>query len=60
VEIAVQINGKLRGTITVPAGTAEDELRQRALELPRVAEQLAGAEPRKVVVVVDRVVNVVI
>jgi leucyl-tRNA synthetase len=59
VEIAVQINGKLRGTITVPAGTPEDELRQRALELPRVAEQLAGAEPRKVVVVVDRVVNVV-
>jgi leucyl-tRNA synthetase len=60
VEIAVQINGKLRGTITVPAGTPEDELRHRALELPRVAEQLAGAEPRKVVVVVDRVVNVVV
>jgi leucyl-tRNA synthetase len=60
VEIAVQINGKLRGTITVPAGTSEDELRRRALELPRVAEQLAGAEPRKVVVVVDRVVNVVV
>ena len=31
VEVAVQVNGKLRGTLTVPAGTGEDELRQRAL-----------------------------
>jgi len=56
----VQVNGKLRGTITVPAGTVEEELRQRALELPRVAAILAGAEPRKVVAVIDRVVNVVV
>jgi len=60
VEVAVQVNGKLRGTLTVPAGTAQDELRQRALELPRIAELLDGAEPRKVVVVVDRVVNLVV
>jgi leucyl-tRNA synthetase len=60
VEVAVQVNGKLRGTLTVPAGTVEDELRQRALELPRVAELLAGAEPRKVIAVVDRVVNLVV
>jgi leucyl-tRNA synthetase len=60
VEVAVQINGKLRGTLTVPAGTGEDDLRQRALELPRIAASLGGAEPRKVVVVVDRVVNVVV
>ena len=60
VEVAVQVNGKLRGTITVPAGTVEEELRQRALELPRVAAILAGAEPRKVVAVIDRVVNVVV
>ena len=59
VEIAVQVNGKLRGTLTVAAGTPGDDLRQRALELPRIVELLAGAEPRKVVVVVDRVVNIV-
>jgi leucyl-tRNA synthetase len=60
VEVAVQVNGKLRGTLAVPAGTGEDELRQRALELPRVVELLAGAEPRKVIAVVDRVVNLVV
>jgi leucyl-tRNA synthetase len=60
VEVAVQVNGKLRGTLTVPAGTGEDDLRQRALELPRIAELLGGAEPRKVVAKVDRVVNLVV
>ncbi|MFI5312971.1 MAG: leucine--tRNA ligase [Candidatus Dormibacteria bacterium] len=60
VEIAVQVNGKLRAIMTVPAGTAEDELRQRALELPRIAELLGGAQPRKVVARVDRVVNLVV
>jgi leucyl-tRNA synthetase len=60
VEIAVQVNGKLRATMTVPAGTGEADLHQRALELPRVAELLGGAEPRKVVAVVDRVVNLVV
>ncbi|MGH7722892.1 MAG: leucine--tRNA ligase [Candidatus Dormibacteria bacterium] len=59
-EVAVQVNGKLRGTLTVAAGTGEEELRRRALELPRVVGILAGAEPRKVVAVVDRVVNVVV
>jgi leucyl-tRNA synthetase len=59
-EVAVQVNGKLRATLTVPAGTTEDDLRQRALEMPRIVELLGGAEPRKVIAVVDRVVNVVV
>jgi leucyl-tRNA synthetase len=46
--------------MTVPAGTRQGELRRRALALPRVAEMLAGTEPKKVIAVVDRVVNVVI
>jgi leucyl-tRNA synthetase len=58
--VAVQVNGKVRATMTVPAGTGQDELRRRALALPRVAEMLAGTEPKKVIAVVDRVVNVVI
>jgi leucyl-tRNA synthetase len=60
VEIAVQVNGKLRATMTVPAGTAAEDLRQRALELPRIVELLAASQPRKVVAVVDRVVNLVV
>ena len=60
VEVAVQVNGKLRATMTVPAGTGEEDLRQRALELPRIVELLGEAEPRKVVAVIDRVVNLVV
>jgi leucyl-tRNA synthetase len=60
VEVAVQVNGKLRGTLTVPAGTPQDELRQRALELPRIVALLGEHEPRKVIAVVDRVVNLVV
>ncbi|TMC49486.1 MAG: leucine--tRNA ligase [Chloroflexi bacterium] len=59
VTIAVQINGKLRTTMRVPAGTPADELEQRALALPRITELLDGRQPRKVIVVVDRIVNVV-
>ena len=60
VEVAVQVNGKLRTTMTVPAGTPADDLRQRALELPRIVDLLAGGEPRKVVAVPDKIVNLVV
>ena len=60
VEIAVQVNGKLRATMAVPAGTGEEQLRERALALPRVMELLERRSPRKVIAVVDRVVNVVV
>ncbi len=60
VEVAVQVNGKLRAAMTVPAGTGKDELSQRALELPRIAELLGEQKPRTVIAVVDRVVNLVI
>jgi leucyl-tRNA synthetase len=60
VEIGVQVNGKLRATLSVPAGTGEEELRARALALPRVSELLAGREPRAVIAKVDRIVSVVV
>ncbi len=60
VEVAVTVNGKVRATMTVAAGTSQEELRLRALEIPRIVEVIGGGEPRKVVAVVDRVVNVVI
>lgn len=60
VTIAIQINGRLRGSIEVPAGTSADELQAQALSLPRVHTLLDGRQPRKVIAVVDRVVNVVV
>jgi leucyl-tRNA synthetase len=60
VTLGVQVNGKLRGTIELAAGSAEAESRAAALALPGVVAALAGREPRKVIVVPDRIVNVVV
>jgi leucyl-tRNA synthetase len=54
----VQVNGKVRGRIEVPAGSAEDEV--RAAALAEVAPVLEGREPRKVIVVAGRMVSVVV
>jgi leucyl-tRNA synthetase len=60
VELAVQVNGKVRGHVTVPADLAEEEVKQRALAEPRVAEHLAGKQIVKTVVVPGRLVSVVV
>ena len=59
VTLAIQVNGKLRDTITVERGMASDQVEALALASPKVAAQLAGAAPRKVIVVPDRLVNIV-
>jgi len=59
VEIAVQVNGKLRDRLQVPAGTAEDELIALALGSERVQAYLGEGSPRRTIVVPDRLVNVV-
>ncbi|QDP19539.1 leucine--tRNA ligase [Sphingomonas xanthus] len=59
VTIAIQINGKLRETMIAPRGLSRDDAELRALGLPKVQAQLAGATPRKVIVVPDRLVNIV-
>ena len=60
VTIACQVMGKLRDTITVPKGTSKDELERLALAAPNVVRILDGATPKKVIVVPDRLVNLVI
>jgi leucyl-tRNA synthetase len=59
VTIAVQVNGKLRDTLTAPKGTGREALEKMALASEKVAKVLAGAEPRKIIVVPDRLVNLV-
>jgi leucyl-tRNA synthetase len=59
VTIAVQINGKLRDTLTVPRGEAREALEAKALAAPNVVRLLNGAAPKKVIVVPDRLVNLV-
>ncbi|QUT06036.1 leucine--tRNA ligase [Sphingobium phenoxybenzoativorans] len=60
VTVAVQVMGKLRDTITVPKGTAKDQLEALALAAPNVLRTLDGATPKKVIVVPDRLVNLVL
>jgi leucyl-tRNA synthetase len=59
VTIAVQVNGKLRDTLTAAKGAARETLEEMALASEKVARSLEGRPPRKVIVVPDRLVNVV-
>ena len=60
VTLAVQVNGKLRGTVEVPRDVGEADAREAALSLPNVINALAGKTPRKTIVVPNRIVNVVV
>jgi leucyl-tRNA synthetase len=57
--IAVQVNGKLRDTLIVAKGLDRMELASRALASEKIMRLLDGAEPKKVIVVPDRLVNIV-
>ncbi|HKP72673.1 MAG TPA: leucine--tRNA ligase [Pyrinomonadaceae bacterium] len=59
-EIPVQINGKLRGRVQAAPGTPEDELRAAALADEKVRAHMEGREIVKVIVVPDRLVNIVV
>jgi leucyl-tRNA synthetase len=59
VTIAVQVNGKLRDTLTAPRGLDREKAEALALASEKVQRQLDGAAPRKVIVVPDRLVNIV-
>ena len=60
VTIAVQVNGKRRGEIVLPPGRPDDEAAAAALTEPNVQRAVAGRAPRRVIVVPDRLVNVVV
>jgi leucyl-tRNA synthetase len=59
VTIAIQVNGKLRDTLTAPKGAAKEALEELALGSDKVIRLLDGKPPRKVIVVPDRLVNLV-
>ena len=60
VTIAVQVNGKLRGTIDVPKDSAKEDVESAALGVSNVVSAMSGKTPRKVIVVPNRIVNVVV
>ncbi|MBA3837431.1 MAG: leucine--tRNA ligase, partial [Zymomonas sp.] len=59
VTIAVQVNGKLRDTLMMPRGTAGADIEAAALASDKIIRVLEGKAPRKIIVVPDRLVNLV-
>jgi leucyl-tRNA synthetase len=60
IDIPVQINGKLRSTITIPAGADESLALQTALQDDKIKKYIDGKEIRKVIFVRDKLLNIVI
>ncbi|HSW15899.1 MAG TPA: class I tRNA ligase family protein, partial [Ramlibacter sp.] len=60
IELMLQVNGKLRGSLSVPAAASREEIERLALASEAFVKFADGAAPRKVVVVPGRLVNVVI
>ena len=60
VTVAVQLNGKLRGTIQLPKDAPKDTAETAALALPELVRGLDGKTPKRVIVVPNRIVNVVL
>jgi leucyl-tRNA synthetase len=60
VTVVVQVNGKVRSKLVLPAGLADGEIERAALEDAKLKEYLGGKAPRKVIVVQGKLVNVVV
>ena len=60
VTVAVQLNGKLRGTVQLAKDAPKDTAENAALALPEIVRGLSGKTPKRVIVVPNRIVNVVL
>ncbi|HEX3035182.1 MAG TPA: class I tRNA ligase family protein, partial [Thermodesulfobacteriota bacterium] len=60
VNIPVQVNGKLRGVVSVPRGSQEDEVRKIALQDSNITRHLEGVKVNRVIFVQDRLLNFVV
>jgi leucyl-tRNA synthetase len=60
VTVVIQVNGRVRSRLTAPASIAEDDLREAALRHERIQEWIAGKAIRKVIVVPQKLVNIVV
>jgi leucyl-tRNA synthetase len=60
VEVVVQVNGKVRDRLLLPVDLLEADARERVLAQPKITDALAGREPRKVIYVPGRLINIVV
>jgi len=59
IELAIQVNGKIKDKIIVAADSSEEQIKQKALSCEKVIAAMAGKEPKKVIVIKSRLVNIV-
>ena len=60
IELAVQVNGRVRDKIVVAADADEEQISRQALASERIAAAIAGRDPKKIIVVKSRLVNIVV
>ncbi len=60
VEVAVQINSKMRGKIMVPNGVTEDDAKSIIFSDPKLSSELEGKEIKKLIIVPNRLINIII
>jgi len=60
VELAIQVNGKIKDKIVVAAQADDEQIKQQALKSEKVIAALAGKQPKKVIVIKSRLVNIVV
>jgi len=59
VDYVIQINGKVRGHITVKAGLEEEQLREIALKDKKINNKLSGKEIERIIIVKNKLINIV-
>jgi len=60
IELVIQVNGKVRSKVMIPAGMSDDDLKQTALEDRRIREVIGGKEIRNILVVKGKLINIVV
>jgi leucyl-tRNA synthetase len=60
IELAVQVNGKIKDRIIVAAEADREQIKQKALACEKIKKNLAGREPKKIIVIKSRLVNIVV
>ena len=60
IKYMIQINGKLRGQFTVPVDAGTEDIKKAALANPDAVRFIDGKEPRKIIVVPKKLVNIVV
>ena len=58
--VVIQVNGKVRSRLTLPADTTDEDIKQAALDDSRIREWIADKAVRKIILVKNKLINIVV